>query len=130
MFQAGNSLPNQGCFAYGADGERALAGIPQAIQAYGGERWLPGGPVAFEVESPHECELRLLRNGAEMARTEGRTLKGTDERPGVYRVEARIEGKPWVFTNHIYVRGPGSQAARVSGDRVGEKPSSDSLFAT
>lgn len=42
-------MPDQGCFAYGADGERALAGVPQAIQAYGGERWLPGGPVAFEL---------------------------------------------------------------------------------
>jgi len=49
-------LAHPGCFAYGADGDEALANVPQAIGDYadwiarhGGERWLPDGPTGFEV---------------------------------------------------------------------------------
>jgi hypothetical protein len=49
-------LGQPGCFAYGADGERALANVPRAIQDYGdwiekhgGGRWIPEGGVEFEL---------------------------------------------------------------------------------
>lgn len=49
-------LGHPGCFAYGADGAKALAKVPEAIQAYGdwiaehaGERWLPEGVTEFEL---------------------------------------------------------------------------------
>jgi hypothetical protein len=33
-------LGHPGCFAYGADGDQALAGVPATIQAYGD--WIAG----------------------------------------------------------------------------------------
>lgn len=49
-------LGHPGCFAYGTDGEDALANVPQAIRDYGawiaehgGEGWLSAGGVEFEL---------------------------------------------------------------------------------
>jgi hypothetical protein len=49
-------LGHPGCFAYSADGDAALAKVPETIRAYGdwlyghsGERWLPEGSVEFDV---------------------------------------------------------------------------------
>jgi hypothetical protein len=49
-------LGHPGCFAYGADGEAALANVPVAIRDYGdwieehgAERWIPEGGVEFEL---------------------------------------------------------------------------------
>lgn len=49
-------LGHPGCFAYGADGDKALERVPGTIRAYGdwiakhgGERWLPDDSVAFEL---------------------------------------------------------------------------------
>jgi hypothetical protein len=49
-------LGHPGCFAYGADGAKALDKVPEAVQAYGkwatahaGEPGLPDGPVEFEL---------------------------------------------------------------------------------
>jgi len=46
----------------------------------------------LEVTSPVSADLRLLL-----------TWKASE--PGVYRVEALYNGKPWVFTNPIYLTG-------------------------
>ncbi len=80
------------------DGERAVMG--DEVDA-GGER-------TFVATVPLEAELRLLRNSEPVAQCVGRELVHRDARPGVYRVEARLRNRPWVFTNHIYVREGGS----------------------
>jgi len=69
--------------------------------------YLPAGkPVTFRVQCPLAAELILLRDGAAELAVDGTALEhSTDGRPGVCRVEARINGKPWLFSNHIYVRG-------------------------
>jgi len=64
-----------------------------------------GAAVDFHVHSPCPADIVLLRNGLAEASEEGTELHHTaDGAPAVYRVEARIKGRPWLFTNHIYVR--------------------------
>ncbi|HUW33493.1 MAG TPA: CehA/McbA family metallohydrolase [Planctomycetota bacterium] len=67
---------------------------------------LPAGqPVSFRVHCPRHAEIILLCDGAAELAVDGTELEhATDGRPGAYRVEARIDGKPWLFSNHIYVR--------------------------
>jgi len=67
---------------------------------------VPGGRhLEFRISSPCPAEITLLRNGLAEAAAHGTQLEHSiDGRPGVYRVEARLKGRPWLFTNHIYVR--------------------------
>jgi hypothetical protein len=62
----------------------------------------------FKVVSPHDAQLRLLRDGERVAERYGRTLEKRAREPGVWRLEARIEheGRPrlWVVSNPIYLR--------------------------
>ncbi|NQT21083.1 MAG: hypothetical protein HQ592_15350, partial [Planctomycetes bacterium] len=70
-----------------------------------GDEFAGGGPIDFIVHSPCPAEIILLRNGQAAASTSGTELEHrANGRPGVYRVEARINGRPWLFTNHFYVR--------------------------
>ena len=68
-----------------------------------------GGRVRLSVSSPLVADLRLLKDGHEVARARGRALSFETEEPGVYRVEAyrryRLKRRAWVFSNPIYVRG-------------------------
>lgn len=66
---------------------------------------IPAGDNVFKIKSPLNAELRLLRNGERVAAGNGNYLEHRSIQPGVYRVEARRQGKAWVFTNHIYVEG-------------------------
>ncbi len=60
--------------------------------------------LRFQIRSPLNARFHLLRNGKILRRIWGKhaTLKVEEE--GVYRVEGYIRGKPWLFTNPIWVR--------------------------
>lgn len=75
------------------------------------------GPVRLLVQSPVDAELVILRNGTPVAEAVATTLEHTADQPGVYRAEARLDGKPWVYTNPIYLRPDGfGTHANVSSD--------------
>lgn len=67
------------------------------------------GPVSLRVTSPLAADLRLLKDGQEVAGARARELTYEVKQPGVYRVEAyrrfRFRRRGWVFSNPIYVRG-------------------------
>ena len=67
------------------------------------------GPAVLRARSPAPAHLVLLRNGERLAEADGTSIEHRAEEPGVYRVEARIEDRPWVYTNPIYLR-PGRAA--------------------
>jgi hypothetical protein len=82
----------------------------------GGDRvrqggWLRGGDVRFQATAnvPPGGSLVLLHNGVDVAHSNGPILMHRSERPGAYRLEARIPGAPgapplpWVVSNPIYV---------------------------
>jgi len=79
-------------------GSRGSATIPMGGEAPAGE------PVELCVTSPAEADIRLLRDGAAIASARGRELAASVTSPGVYRAEAELDSRPWVFSNPIYLR--------------------------
>ena len=65
-------------------------------------RYRPG--ATLEAEAPAEASIVLVRNGRLAARIEGNRMQRDVDTPGVYRVELRREGMPWIYSNPIYVR--------------------------
>lgn len=77
----------------------------------------PGGQVAgilgdrvkrepglrFYVSLPAPGEMILFRDGQEVGRSTGREGWFEIAGPGVYRLEARHGGRPWIYSNPIYV---------------------------
>jgi hypothetical protein len=67
------------------------------------------GTINLEIESPLPAELRLLRDGEEIARESGTRLEREVHEPGAYRAEAWLdvagESRPWIYSNPIYLRG-------------------------
>lgn len=59
----------------------------------------------LQVKSPVPCDIQLVKDGILL-----RSLPNSDkmtyqvDSPGVYRVQTSYQGKPWVFTNPIYIR--------------------------
>ncbi len=86
---------------------RALNGSGAEIAAMGDE-FAAGKKLHLALTSPKLADLRLVRDGQEIARTFGRDLSHEVQAPGVYRAELRVRrGRrlyPWVFTNPIYLR--------------------------
>lgn len=72
----------------------------------GGEA--PAGRRTLHVRLPLTARVRLLRDGQELATTEGTSLDVEVEEPGVYRVEALRRAKrrerTWILSNPVYLR--------------------------
>lgn len=72
--------------------------------------WVPMGAEAswhrqtLHAVTPHPAELTLLRDGEPCARAAGGRLAHRTDTPGVYRVEARLDGRRWIVSNPIYLR--------------------------
>src|SRR5215217_5816510 len=66
------------------------------------------GRRTLGVRAPLPARLRLLRDGAEIASTEGTSLDAEVEEPGVYRAEALRHAmgreRSWILSNPIYLR--------------------------
>jgi hypothetical protein len=69
----------------------------------------PAGERTLHVRTPQSASLRLLRDGEEIASSEGAELHHHTDEPGVYRVEADRAGRTWILSNPIYA---GYHAAR------------------
>jgi hypothetical protein len=72
---------------------------------------LPLG-ARLSVSTSLAGRIRLLRDGMEVARGQGRELAADAAAPGAYRVEVSLpvagEDRPWIYSNPIYVNGAGS----------------------
>jgi len=93
-----------------------LIGNPQGFSfagRQGGRNLLMGDeisatkePVELSVESPVTCEIRLIRDGRQIACSNGcvlQTIVPAGE-AGVFRVEAYLNDRPWIYSNPIYIR--------------------------
>ena len=68
-----------------------------------GFRFAPGWKLHAQL--PRPADLTILRDGrplVSLRRT--RTADLAVDGPGVYRLEARLDGRPWIFANPIYFR--------------------------
>jgi hypothetical protein len=94
-------------FTAGSDGHVARQGEDLAFD----------GPVRFlaATNAPAGSSLVLFRNGEPMRTVTAPDLDWTGDRPGTYRVEARVPGAPgdpplpWIVSNPIYVGLPPRQ---------------------
>ena len=59
--------------------------------------------TVFKVYSPLDAELNILCNGKVIKSARGKSLECAAIGPGVYRIEAIRDKRPWVITNHIYL---------------------------
>ena len=70
---------------------------------------LPGlGPSGRPVGRQRPGIIRLIRNGQEITRAQGRDLTFETKEPGVYRAEVILmvagQPRPWIYSNPIYVK--------------------------
>ena len=77
--------------------------------ARGAERWsigaspsLSSGPLTLVADTHIDAEVRVIRNGR-IAMKGLRALRQTITQPGVYRLEGYRKGRPWLYTNPIYI---------------------------
>jgi hypothetical protein len=56
------------------------------------------------ARTPQAAQIRLLRDGQPIAEATASELHHSIELPGVYRVEAKLHGRPWIFSNPAYFR--------------------------
>lgn len=76
-------------------------------QHYIGEEtmYVPGMNLVLSL--PSDARIRVIKNGEVFASCIGKNLKLKDPGPGVYRVEVykgSVWPRPWIFSNHIYLR--------------------------
>lgn len=96
----------QSFFAYDklaeSEGFRFWAEVDGHVHQMGAE--VVGDGVALEVTVPADAGIRVIRDGRISSRAKGRELRLDDVDEGVYRVEARINGKSWIYSNPIWVK--------------------------
>ena len=82
-------------FRFGAPSRNLLMGDEAVFE----------GRLDLVVESPVPAAFRMIRDGLSYDEAEGHRHVFRADGPGVYRVEARLNGRPWIFANPIYLRG-------------------------
>jgi hypothetical protein len=61
--------------------------------------WDDGGTVRARL--PRPADVRLLRDGTEVARAHAAELDHAAEAPGAHRLEARLGGRVWILSNPL-----------------------------
>jgi hypothetical protein len=85
------------------------APTPPLVARRGDEVWhagdspsLAAGPVNLAVDAGTEANVRLIANG-QIAHTATQATEWTIDQPGIYRLEGYRNGRPWLYTNPLYV---------------------------
>ncbi len=60
--------------------------------------------LSLFIWTPRHSKIHLLRNGQRLTTAEHHELQIPITEPGVYRIEAFLNGEPWIISNPIYVR--------------------------
>jgi hypothetical protein len=72
---------------------------------------LPGEEIKFapglelRARAPQEARIKILNRGAVAAETVGTELRHRPDEAGEYRAEAFLGDRPWLYSNHVYLRG-------------------------
>lgn len=69
-----------------------------------GDETLFQSPTKIDVHLPQHATLNIICNGQTIAQHQTQHHTFLAEKPGVYRIEARIQDSPWIYTNPIYLR--------------------------
>lgn len=95
-----------------ASGFTVTAASPQGTALMGDTVSL-AAPWILEARAPQHqhVKLHLYHNGRRIQTVNGAALSHPMTEPGVYRVEATMRDRPWVFANPIYVRAESAAGA-------------------
>jgi len=87
-----------------AAGSRCFALLPDSRRVEMGEEaaFVPGAATVLDL--PRPADIRWIADGECRLAAHAARLEARPAGPGVYRFEARLDGRPWVFTNPIYFR--------------------------
>jgi len=105
-----------------------LAELPIVAPAAGARLWAeqagrepipmgaeaPAGPTQLRIRLPERAEIDVLRDSTLVHQAREAELDLSLELAGVYRVEARIDGRLWLLSNPIHLR---ARAARPACGR-------------
>ncbi len=69
-----------------------------------GEEIIFDGRGVLRSACPVDADIQLFRDGEAAAGAAGKSLEHAPDGPGVYRVEASLEGRKWILSNAIYLR--------------------------
>ncbi|MFQ6044334.1 MAG: PHP domain-containing protein [Candidatus Poribacteria bacterium] len=62
------------------------------------------GNVSLHASVPAPAELRLIRNGKQVKSEYSKKIEFETGQTGAYRVEVYYDNRPWIFSNHIFLR--------------------------
>lgn len=62
------------------------------------------GRQTLRASVPKPAKLRLVRNGELIEELSGSELEHEADLPGVYRIEAHLDGRTWILSNPVYLR--------------------------
>jgi hypothetical protein len=68
----------------------------------GDDATIAGGPLLIEADVGRDAFIRLIADGEVLTSAVGRLRQSVDS-GAVYRLEGYVGGKPWLFSNPIYV---------------------------
>ncbi|MEI6670087.1 MAG: CehA/McbA family metallohydrolase [Acidobacteriota bacterium] len=88
----------------------------------------PGVMLRASANLPPGATIALLKDGRVVQEEHAQTLRYATDRPGVFRVEARLAGAdamPWILSNPIYIGlpGPASSGDDTTAQRAVPYPS-------
>lgn len=84
-------------FSYSAEAGENESGMGGTVSRVGGKAWL-------RIKLPRPGEIHLIHNGTPVVREVGQARDFSVGAPGAYRVEARLKGIPWIYSNPIYLK--------------------------
>jgi hypothetical protein len=96
---------------HGAAPARGFTTQVQPTHRSGAAHW-PGDEFSFTDDlllticSPREAVLRVIRDGQQVSEKEAESLELPIDQSGVWRVEAWLDERAWVFSNPFYIRDP------------------------
>jgi len=82
-------------------GEAGTAGPPPAVPM-GDEA--PAGPYTLRARLPRAADLTLVGDGTPVREVHAAGLDHAVSGPGVFRLEARLDGDVWILTNPVHLR--------------------------
>lgn len=87
---------------------------PHSAQVFWpGDELDPSPGICIQVESPITADIRILKDGTPVYEEHTRHLESPVIDAGVWRVEALLGGRPWVYANPFYVGGWEPKRGRI-----------------
>lgn len=88
---------------------RFIAELPDRPPLLEGDTATFHPQALLRVRLPQSAEIRLLHNGHQLLAAEGDALEFPVVGPGVYRVEAWNDRRPWIFSSPIWFVPPSAE---------------------